>query len=804
MTDYSAIPDELKDREQWLLWDSSADTPRRPHWAGNFGISWSDPDDWHSFEEAVETASEHDSWGIGYVMALDNDDHAHGVYGCLDLDGCVDENGGPKDWLPSLERFIQDGAYMEYSASGEGIHIPLVGQQPPEWWADSHFSADEHEGVEYLTNKFVAFTADAMDGCAGQPVADTNPAPFLFEAYQELNGEAPAMDVDGDQGGYDGGDDLTKQQVENALDALDPGYNYPKWRNLAFAVHDWDDGSTGKAVFESWSRGSSAWDGQSQRLIERIWDDSEQGGGITVGTLIHHATEAGWSPNQKTQQTPPSSKDAADDAEMAESDGGAAATQPTTHDDSPTNGDEHGVSWADIRNMLRSAEDSDERRTPRFEAAMKIDEERSFANLIESDTLYVYQEADGIYDATGEAEVRQLLGEGLEEQFTATAKNQALEHIRGRNSLRQEEMGGPAWKIAADNCVIDLGENKQLNHDPAFRFMSQLGCEFDPEAEAPRWEQFLEEVVPKESDRKKLQEFAGYTLHHWDLPYHKALFLVGPTASGKSTFLDTINAMLGDGTTASLTPQQMTSERFAGAELFEKWANIRNDIPKATVENTGTFKEIVGGDPLKAEKKYQDPFRFEPTAKMLFSANQLPETEVDDEAFYRRILLVPFPETIPVEQRDKKLDDKLQAELPGVLNWAIDGLQRLVDQGGFTADRSPGHTADTWQKWGDSVSRFASDAVEDAPEDEAIPKSKLYAAYLEYCRQEGIPSDTQHSMTSGLKEEGFQDDRVFMDGSQKRSFLGMAWTGRGRELLEDADDRSASNGDGRAGGLDDF
>jgi len=504
-------------------------------------------------------------------------------------------------------------------------------------------------------------------------------------------------------------------------------------------------------------------------------------------------------------ETPPSSKDATDDdTEMAEADGGAAAAQPPSPDDSRDSDDDQGVSWADIRNMLRSAEDSDDRRAPRFEAAMKIDDERSFANLIESDTLYVYQETDGIYDATGEAEVRQLLGEGLEEQFTATAKNQALEHIRGRNSLRQEEMGGPAWKIAADNCVIDLDAKEQLSHDPAFRFMSQLGCEFDPDAEAPRWEQFLEEVIPNKSDRQKLQEFAGYTLHHWDLPYHKALFLVGPTASGKSTFLDTINAMLGEGTTASLTPQQMTSERFAGAELFEKWANIRNDIPKATVENTGTFKEIVGGDPLKAEKKYQDPFRFEPTAKMLFSANQLPETEVDDEAFYRRILLVPFPETIPVGERDKKLDDKLQAELPGVLNWAIEGLQRLVDQGGFTADRSPGHTADTWQKWGDSVSRFASDAVEEAPEDEAVPKSELYAAYLEFCRQEGIPSDTQHSMTSGLKEEGFQDGRVYVDGDRERSFLGLQWTGRGRELLEEADDRSAASGDGRAGGLDDF
>jgi len=101
------------------------------------------------------------------------------------------------------------------------------------------------------------------------------------------------------------------------------------------------------------------------------------------------------------------------------------------------------------------------------------------------------------------------------------------------------------------------------------------------------------------------------------------------------------------------------------------------------------------------------------------------------------------------------------------------------------------------------IPRVTADSEQGA-EDEAIPKSKLYAAYLEYCRQEGIPSDTQHSMTRGLKEENFQDGRVYVDGDRERSFTGLQWTGRGKELLEDADDRSASNGDGRAGGLDDF
>jgi len=244
--------------------------------------------------------------------------------------------------------------------------------------------------------------------------------------------------------------------------------------------------------------------------------------------------------------------------------------------------------------------------------------------------------------------------------------------------------------------------------------------------------------------------------------------------------------MLGEGTTSSLTPQEMTTERFAASELYEKWANIRNDIPKATVENTGTLKEIAAADPLKAEQKYEDPFRFEPTAKHMFAANQLPEAELDDEAFYDRILLIPFPETVPRDERDPNLDDKLEAELPGILNWAIEGLQRLVDQGGFTGDRSPGETADTWSKWGDSVKRFTEECLMETEKDRHISKSEMFGTYLEYCRQENIPEDTKYKMGQRLAELGFEDGHATISGVQKRAYLGVKFNGQGKDLRDAA------------------
>jgi len=429
---------------------------------------------------------------------------------------------------------------------------------------------------------------------------------------------------------------------------------------------------------------------------------------------------------------------------------------------------------------------------------MELNENHHFANLQENETLWCYNAETGIYEQTGTQTIRRVLTEQLRSQYRGQTMSVVDDHIRGRNTIPQEQMGGPEGKIAARNKVINLKQDTTEPHSPEHMFTSRLGTEFDATAECPQWQAFLDQVVSSDTDRAKLQEYVGYCLHHWSMPYHKALFLVGPTASGKSTFLDTVNALLGEDTVASLTPQQLTSERFAPAEIYGKWANIRNDIPKETVKNTGTLKEVLAGDPLKAEEKRKDPFFFRPTAKHLFSANQLPEMEVDDEAFFRRILLVPFPETVPKADRDKHLADRLNDELPGILNWALEGLQRLLANGSFTGDRSPGKTQETWSKWGDSVERFASIALTDGSND--IPKSDVYDAYLEFCRSEGMPSDTQHMMTRELKREGYTDGRANVGGRTQRCFEAVSWTSRGQQLL----DAAQGSDDEEFGGLSEY
>jgi putative DNA primase/helicase len=830
ITDLDAIPEPLKQRQQWLQWDSANDTPRRPHKNGDFRVSWSDPEEWLSFSGAVKGATNHDSWGVGYVTAVNNSDHPVGMVSVIDLDNGVTPDGEIADWVPDLSPFLDRDCYIEWSPShheegASGLHIPVLGTDIPNWWSDTQ--VDDHTGADLLANKFCTVTGDVYDS-AGQelPNWDDWVIDWLAELYENLSGESPRQQKSltesspTDDSSEPDEEWLDEETVKEALEHIDPNCSYSQWRDVGFALGDHFDNHTARTLMDNWSRGSSKYDDDAKQLIEDI--TGRDGSGVTIGTLVHLAQEGGWTPDppaaSSRTRTPrelvaehsdeydsveevPQNIFASDSTatDSTATDGGTEAAEAaegrgTVSPDEPS----IGSGWDKIRGMLMEASDADERRGPRFEAAMKLMDDHHFRTLRENDQLYVYDPENGIYNDDGEAVVRSSLTQGLQAQYSAHTMSEAQDHIRGRTLVSDDDMGGPEGLIAASNCVIDLNERTSRDHSPEYNFLSRLGCEFDPDAEAPRFKAFLNEVVPSETDRQKLQEYAGYCLHHWGLPYHKALFLVGPTASGKSTFLDTINAMLGEDTVSSLTPQQLTGERFAGAELHGKWANIRNDIPAATVKNTGAFKEIIGGDAIKAERKRKDPFMFEPNAKHMYAANELPSTETDDEAFYRRILLAPFPETIPEAERDKHLDAKLQSELPGVLNWAIQGLERLKNNGGFTGDRSPGHTQDTWQKWSDSVSRF-KDAAIDEDGTEEIPKNKLYAAYLEYCRQEGIPSDTQHSLTRGLKQEGLTDGRAYVDGSQERVFHNISLTGRGQELVEDAmsDSGSGEDADGQ-------
>lgn len=763
-SEWARVPDELQQREQWLLWDASAETPRRPHWKGDFSVSWSDPDAWHSYREAVEAASERESWGIGYVCAIDNNDHPTGVYGVIDIDGGVESDGSVADWVPDLDRFADAAAYMEYSPSGEGIHIPVAGTPKPDWFSDVQFPNEDHKGVDYLTNKFCTFTGDTL-GISGSTVTGVDVKPWLIESHKAITGKLPRDESVVDDGSdYDGEDSLSKSAVEDALDHLNPDVSHPMWIRLGFAVHDWDDSGRGRDVFERWSRGGEKWDSNAESQVEWIWNNASPGSDVTVGTLIHHAKEQGWQP-PKRRQTRANGGVA--------SDGGVEVQSSPT--DEPAPGIEQPAELKPGALLNRLGEDPDETTLQDIrasEAAFAIDrllEDVDDWNFLvvddDSEDVYSYDDMDGVWKRDGERRLKQVCREAMGQANSKKVHSETIYAIQGNPNVRieRDDLGAPNATVATPNGLLDLKDKDIQPLKPKHHALNRIATSYDPAAdyEGSRWMEFLENSVTP-GDRDKLQEYAGYCLWHHAQPFGKALFLVGPTDSGKGTFLKAISQVIGDDNIANESLYDLLQTRWGPARLFGNMMNVRNEVTPRGLKNIQKFKEMTGGgDTLSAEYKGQDKFEFQVNQKFMFSTNQMPEVENGDGAFYNRLLFAAFPDTVPQEQQDKDLLEKLDDEREEILNWMLDGLDRLMRQTHFSNVRDREDKERIMAEHGDAIDRFASGVLEITGDaDDVVHKSDLYEVFCRFNDFIGRDPVVQQTFTTSLKEnDGISDGR---------------------------------------------
>jgi len=299
-------------------------------------------------------------------------------------------------------------------------------------------------------------------------------------------------------------------------------------------------------------------------------------------------------------------------------------------------------------------------------------------------------------------------------------------------------------------------------------FIQKIPVDFDPEADCPAFKKFLEDIVPDTRDRMTVQEMFGALL--WRAPVGKAFVLIGEGANGKSTLLDVMEQFLGKRNVATRSLQDISSNKFALSDLVGKLADFGAELPSSRLENSAVFKSLVTGDPLPAEKKYEMPFPFRNYAKLIFATNQMPPFADVSSAFYRRWVIINFPNRFMapelVEMAKQKMRDEGQSEeeierqtanlkvadpfikkkittpkeLSGVLNWALIGLKRLIDHGfKFTSETIPEETGEEMQRMIDPVKSFLDDEVEVTNDmNDYVPKDALYNKYAAYCRRKKL------------------------------------------------------------------
>ncbi len=370
--------------------------------------------------------------------------------------------------------------------------------------------------------------------------------------------------------------------------------------------------------------------------------------------------------------------------------------------------------------------------------ADKITGARRFVTHRQSHVIWVY--TNGVYESCGEeiirGECRSELGHLAKEGYV----QEVVKHIQETTFTEPEKFEPPTHLINVKNGILDTETGELTPHNPDIIFTNKLPAEYTPSATCPAIDKFLAEVLNHE-DVELVQEIVGYCLYR-DYPLAKATMLLGEGSNGKSTLLRLIAALLGEKNVATPSLQDIIYNRFAKATLFGKLANIHADIPSVRLKHTGAFKMLTGQDLVWAEEKHKDAFAFRNYAKLLYSANELPQTDDMSEAFWRRWIVINFPNTFPdgAPTTDPNIFDKLTTpqELSGFLNWALDGLKRVLEKGDFTMTKTREQIEDEWVARTDSFRAFVMKHVSTDPNC-WVSKDDLYQAYQDFCDKYELP-----------------------------------------------------------------
>lgn len=309
----------------------------------------------------------------------------------------------------------------------------------------------------------------------------------------------------------------------------------------------------------------------------------------------------------------------------------------------------------------------------------------------------------------------------------------------------------------------------KFDHKEFVRY--QLPYDYNPEATALKLQNFLDEVLPERYLQHIFIEFLARCFAPDLKTDDKILLLYGQGANGKSVLCEVVTALFGALNIAHVGIDKLTQSgqagEFAAVELDGKLLNFATELDSKSVKSD-LFKKLASREKIRAAYKHKDAFTMTPPP-MISNCNELPRTGARDLGFYRRLLIIPFDVTIPPEEQNPNLAKELiETELPGFLNLILEGLRRLIRNGGHYTANPDGDklVSELWAE-SDSVTAFLEDCFN--VEDEAPTQYKrawIYEIFKLYCNENGRQVLSNRQFFGLLRQRKFQEisggDRPFV------------------------------------------
>ncbi len=351
----------------------------------------------------------------------------------------------------------------------------------------------------------------------------------------------------------------------------------------------------------------------------------------------------------------------------------------------------------------------------------------------------MYRYCEGLYLNDGKEYIKALCAEILKERFTTGRCNETTNYIQAVTFIDPDEVNSE-W-INLENGLLNPITKEFKEHTPDIFSIIRIPIQYNKGAKCPLWEEKLKEKI----DQKTIdvvQEMFGYC-YLTGQPFQVAFLLYGPRRTMKSTTLFVLEHMLGDENVSSYQLQWLTENQFGPAYLYGKPANICSDLSTRALRDTGRFMTITGGDKISSSKKHEHPISFYPDSKLFFACNDIPPTTNKNLAFYRRWSIREFKKQTDLKDVNADLKEEMLKELPGILNWSLRGLDRLLEKKAFSYWMNEEDVQDLYERGSNSIQSFIFHHIDTEDDEGALKKRCVYSKYKEYCEEEDLLLENQ-------------------------------------------------------------
>jgi putative DNA primase/helicase len=743
------IPSDLREYNQWCVWrfdevnGKHSKVPYSPLTGRR--ASTTNPSEWGTFEAAVSLMEQAGFDGIGFLFTV-NDPFAG-----LDIDDCLDPNTGHfvNEQAEKIVRRLD--SYTEISPSGNGVKI---------WVKATKQHKRNRKKLGDLTYEFYDcgryFTVTGRIYGGNVSLSDYGTIQERDEEYNTIHGEifAPppaksenplrSLDLKGntDEGvTSDGGDpqdacigNLTDDQILNLLWQFP---NADKTMPLMYGnISDFgnDDSVADMALCCRLAYVCGPNPEQIFRLVLRSglmrekWnrDDYRE---ATIGKAIEFVAERGFYPGNIWTYT---------------EDDTARQLVERYGDD---------FRWCEAMNKFLVYDSG------AWETGSKL----SIMPMAKDTARAIYAAAKRIKDG----DLRQKVvnwaktvrsRNGLESMVSLARTEPGI-------TIRPEQLDADPWLLNVANGTLDLRNGDLREHRRGDYLTHSLAVSYDRMATCPTWEWFLAWAVPDSDTRTFLHRMVGYTLtgvvHEHVLP-----MLYGEGRNGKSTFTRVLESLLGT-LAIKARADTLMAGRFGPRQgatpeivrLRSKRLVTVSEIEEGHRLNEALIKDLTGGDAITARNLYESEITFLPTHKIWMYGNYKPTIRGTDTGIWRRLKLVPFAQTLQAEDVDPSLPDKLAAELPGILAWAVRGCLEWQEKG-LGSPAVIKEATEDYRNEGDTISRFIEAECECEETPELVGSSELYNAYRAWCKLMAEYPFTHRRFSMELKKRGVKDDRL--------------------------------------------